>query len=135
MITPSPIEMPSNQGAAWREPRTIADALRLGQRANAGWPVPMGSREKPTLPLHQDDPISRHIASAEGDLLSWLRPENVVLTGPRLSESEGIEGWIDALVTRWEKQHGPIPKKEVMPHEIAAGVSCLGTRTEQSRNV
>jgi len=135
VITPSPIEMPSNQGAAWREPRTIADALRLGQRANAGWPVPMGSREKPTLPLHQDDPISRHIASAEGDLLSWLRPENVVLTGPRLSESEGIESWIDAFVIRWEKQHGLIPKKEATPHEIAAGVSCLGTRTEQSRNV
>ena len=78
---------------------------------------------------------SRHIASVESDLLFWLRPENAVLTGPRLSEFESIESWIDAFVTRREKQHGLIPKKEVMPHEIAGRGSCLGTRPEQNRNV
>jgi Metallo-beta-lactamase superfamily len=67
---------------------------------------------------HHDDPISRHIASTRGDLLSWLRPENVVLTGPRLSEAEDIKSWIEAIVTKWEKEHGPIPKRELLPHEI-----------------
>ena len=65
----------------------------------------------------QDHPIFRVIASVQRDLVFLLRPENAVLTGPRLSESESVESWIDAFVTRWEKQHGPIPKKEVMPHD------------------
>jgi hypothetical protein len=74
----------------------------------------------------RDDPISCHIASARGDLLFWLRPENAALTGPRLSESEDIERWIDAIVTKWAKQHGPIPRKEVMPHESTHSVhNCL----------
>ena len=50
---------------------------------------------------------------AGDDLLSWLRPENVVLSGPPLSESDGIESWVEGIVTRWEKQHGPIAKKEL----------------------
>jgi len=41
-----------------------------------------------------------------------IRPENGVLTGSRLSELEDIESWIEAIVTRWRKQHGPIPKME-----------------------
>jgi hypothetical protein len=71
---------------------------------------------------HHDDPISRHIASTTGDLLSWLHPENVVLTGARLSEAEDIKSWIEAIVTKWEKEHGPIPKKELLPHEIGRGL-------------
>ena len=121
---------------------TIKDSPRgSSRRANPAGRRPAGARsangtgaailaERLGPAADQDDPILRHIASIEGDLLSWLSPENAVLTGPRLSESEGIESWIDAFVTRWEKQHGPIPKKEVMPDEIAAGGSCLGTRTE-----
>ena len=53
------------------------------------------------LARDQDDPVSRHIASIKGDLLSWLRPENVALTGPRLSEWEDIESWVEAMATRW----------------------------------
>jgi hypothetical protein len=67
---------------------------------------------------HHNDPISRHIASTTGDLLSWLHPQNAVLTGPRLSEAQDIKNWIEAIVTKWEKEHGPIPKKELLPHEI-----------------
>jgi len=70
-----------------------------------------------TVP-HDQNPIFRHITSATGDLLSWLRPENFALTGPRLSESEDIESWIEAIVAKWEKEHGPIPKNEALPHEI-----------------
>ena len=122
-------------------------ALRPVRRANAARPVPpspaqrglrsgvTGSREKPAPPSDQGDPISSYIASSQRDVLFWLRPENAVLTGPRLSEFESIESWLDAFVTQWEKQHGPIPKKEVMPHEIAVGGSCLGTRPEQNRKV
>jgi hypothetical protein len=75
--------------------------------------------ERVALAPHED-PIFRHTVIAEGDLPSWLRPENVVPTGPRLAESGDIESWIDAVVSRWRKHHGPIPKKELMPHEIAA---------------
>jgi len=74
--------------------------------------------ELPALARDRDDPISRHIASVKADLLSWLRPENVALAGPRLSESENIESWIEAIVSKWEKEHRPIPKKELLPHEI-----------------
>ena len=28
---------------------------------------------------------------------------------------------MEAFVTRWEEQQGAVPKKEVMPHEIAHG--------------
>jgi hypothetical protein len=85
-------------------------------------------RTRAEVPLgrDQDDPMSRYISSASGDLLSWLGPENVALTSPRLFESEDIESWIEAIVARWEKQHGPIPRKEVMPHEIATGGSSVG---------
>jgi hypothetical protein len=37
--------------------------------------------ERFALARHQDDPISHHIASTKGDLLSWLRPENGALAG------------------------------------------------------
>jgi hypothetical protein len=84
------------------------------------------TRAEVALGRDQDDPISRYISRASGDLLSWLGPENVALSGPRVSESEDIESWIEAIVTRWEKEHGPIPRKEVMPHEIAAGGSSVG---------
>jgi hypothetical protein len=67
---------------------------------------------------HEEDLISRHMANATRDLLSWLSPENVALTGPRLSENKDIESWIEAIVTKWEKAHGPIPKKEALPHEV-----------------
>jgi hypothetical protein len=60
---------------------------------------------------HEEDLISRHMASTMGDLLFWLRPENVVLTGPRLSDAEDIESWIEAIVTKWEKEHGPSRRK------------------------
>jgi hypothetical protein len=73
----------------------------------------------PIVPTHhEEDLISRHMASATRDLLSWLSPENVALTGPRLSENKDIESWIEAIVTKWEKAHGPIPKKEALPHEV-----------------
>jgi hypothetical protein len=75
------------------------------------------------------------MVSSQPDLLFWLRPENAILSGPRLSESVDIESRLEAFVARWEKQHGPIRKKEVMPHEIAAGGGCLGARPEQNRNV
>ena len=64
------------------------------------------------------DPISRHIASTKGDLLSWLRPENVVLAGLPPCQSRDIGSWVEGIVTRWEKQHGSVPKKEALPHEI-----------------
>ena len=83
--------------------------------------------ETVALAFDQGDPISRHLASLPGDLLSWLDPKNVATTGPRLSESEDKESWIDALVTRWEKQRGPIAKEEVMPDEIAAWASSVGS--------
>jgi hypothetical protein len=71
------------------------------------------------LALSRDqDPISRSLGKATGDLLSWLCPENLDPTGPRLSKSEDIERWVQGIVTRWEKQHGPIRKKELLPHEI-----------------
>jgi len=123
---------------------TIKDSPRgSSRRANPAGRRPAGARsangtgattlaEQVGPAPDQDDQIFHHIASIKGDLLSWLSPENAVLTGPRLSEfseSEGIESWIDAFVTRWEKQHGPIPKKEVMPHEIA---SCLGTHQNKT---
>jgi hypothetical protein len=77
----------------------------------------------PVGPAHDHDGlISRHIASTTGDLLSSLYPENAVLTGPRLSEAQYTESWIEAVVTKWEKEHGPIPKNEVLPHEIGRGV-------------
>ena len=47
----------------------------------------------------------------ENDLVSWLHPENAVLSGPRRSEFDDMESWIEACVNSWEKQHGPIPKK------------------------
>jgi len=123
---------------------TIKDSPRgSSRRANPAGRRPAGARsangtgattlaEQVRPAPDQDDQIFHHIASIKGDLLSWLSPENTVLTGPRLSESEGIESWIDAFVTRWEKQHGAIPKKEVMPHEIAAGVSCLDTEQNKT---
>jgi hypothetical protein len=76
------------------------------------------TRAEVALGRDQDDPISRYISRARGDLLSWLGPENVALCGPRLSESEDIESLIEGIVTRWEKQHGPIAKRELLPHEI-----------------
>ena len=76
---------------------------------------------------------SRPIVSAQGDLLSWLRPENVALAGPWLSESEDIQSWIKTTVTKREKEHGPIPKKDRLPHEIGeAGAKRV---ENESRNV
>jgi hypothetical protein len=70
-------------------------------------------------PITQDEnAISCLIASAAGNPLSWLRSENTAFRGPRLSEADDIEGWAQRLVTRWEQQHGPIPKKQVPPHAI-----------------
>ena len=77
-----------------------------------------GSLSPGLLNSGDQDPISRHIASVKGDLLSWLCSENLAFTGPRLSESEDTESWIEAIVTKWEKERGPIPKKELLPHEI-----------------
>ena len=37
--------------------------------------------------------------------------------GPAISETDDIESWTQDVVTRWEKQHWPSPKKEVLPHE------------------
>ena len=110
-------------------------AFRTVRRASAGRPVPTGSREKPASPPNQDDPISSYIASSQRDVLFWLRPENAVLSGPRLSESEDIESWMEAFVARWERQHGPIPKKDVMPHETAAVGRRDGRSYKQGRNV
>jgi hypothetical protein len=62
--------------------------------------------------------ISCLIASAAGDPLSWLRSENIAFCGPSLSGSDDMESWVQRLVTRWEQQHGPIPKKHVMRHDI-----------------
>jgi hypothetical protein len=40
--------------------------------------------------------------------------------GPRRKKA-----WLHNSCARREKQHGSIPKKEVMPHEIAAAGSCV----------
>ncbi len=65
------------------------------------------------LPLLRDqNDISRRDGNAAG-----LRTENFGITTPAFSESDGLEGWIQGVVTRWEKQHGPFPKKEVLPEK------------------
>jgi hypothetical protein len=102
--------------------KNVIGRSRFYGRAGGAW----RTRAEVASVRDQDDPITRHISSARGDLLSWLAPENVALSSPRLSESEDIESWIEAIVTRWETQHGPIPRKEVMAHEIAAGGSSVG---------
>ncbi len=100
------------QSVAFVPPTPHAGSARAGLKPGATSLVEQ-------LGLSQgQDPVCRQIASAAGDLLSWLRPENVALCGPRLSESEDIESWIEGIVTRWEKQHGPIPNKELLLHEI-----------------
>ena len=86
-----------------------AGSARISLKADA---TEAGFSPSPHSVPHDQNPIPRHIASATGDLLSWLRPENVALTGPRFSESEDLESWIEAIMTKWEKEHGPIPKKE-----------------------
>ncbi len=106
--------------------KNMIDLSRFRQSAALGelQTSPDGSSLRPVQTLAEplardrDDPIFRHILSAKGDLLSWLRPENVALPGAPLSESEEIESRVEAFVTKWEKQHGPIPKKELLPHEI-----------------
>jgi hypothetical protein len=75
-----------HRSAARTASTRIAGATTLAQRAALA----------PDQP-DQNDAISRHIASAQGDLLSWLRPENVILTGPRFSESDAIESWVEAF--------------------------------------
>jgi hypothetical protein len=82
-------------GASWaRLPRRVRHGVS-GKTGATAFTEPVA------LAPDQDDPLSRHLASLPGDLLSWLDPKDVVTTGPRLSESEDIESWIDALVTRW----------------------------------
>jgi hypothetical protein len=39
----------------------------------------------------------------------------------RLSDWEDIQSWVQGIVTRWEKQRGPIPNTELLPHEIGRG--------------
>ena len=93
-----------------------------------GCPVPTGVSGKPgatTRPVQTlaellalapgQDPVGGAGARARADLISWLRRENVVLSGPPLSESQGIESWVHAVVTRWEKHLGLVPKKETKP--------------------
>ena len=114
-------------GAAWaRLPRRVRHGVS-GKTGVTAFAEPVA------LAPDQDDPLPCNLVSLPDDLLSWLDPENVVTTGPRLSESEDIEGWIDALVTRWEKQHGPI--KEAMPHEIAAWGQFGKYSAKQTRNM
>jgi hypothetical protein len=68
---------------AWRRPvQTLAELLALAPG---------------------QDPVRGAAVRARDDLISWLRPENVALSGPPLSESDDIESWIEGIVTKWEK--------------------------------
>ncbi len=58
---------------------------------------------------------------AADEMISWLRTEDFGLRNPAISKSADSESWIQSWVTRWEKQHGPIHKKEALPHEIGSG--------------
>jgi len=51
------------------------------------------------------------------------------MSGPRFSESNDVESWIEGIMTKWEKEHGPIPKNEVMFHEISEAGSALPNKT------
>jgi len=93
-----------------RECRQAADKRRCP-------PHRAGQSLAELLALAPDKGAVSPFAETAGDLLSWLRPENVALSGPHLSEFDDIESWINAVVTKWEKQHGSIPKKK-LPHDI-----------------
>jgi hypothetical protein len=98
---------------------SVAPTLQGVGSAPAGLKLGATTFAEPLGPVrNRDETISRHIASTKGDLLSWLRPENVALRGSRPSESEDTESWVESIMTRWEKQHGSVPKKEMLPHEI-----------------
>jgi hypothetical protein len=133
IIEQSRIGTPLSQGATPGERWTGTDPLApvrrtkadrrpaLHRQTNLGVPSLRPIRtfaELLALAPGQNDPSCRHVATAKGDLLSWLRPEHLAFTGPRLSESQDIESWIKAMVTKREKEGGPIPKKELLPHEI-----------------
>jgi hypothetical protein len=90
---------------AWERQRTL--------------PAVQGSLRPGLLPISSAEyPVFRHIGSVTGDLVTSLRPGNAALSGPRRSESDDMQSWIERFMTGWEKQHGPIPKKELLPHEI-----------------
>lgn len=36
----------------------------------------------------------------------------------RLSDGEDIQGWVQGIVARWEKQRGPIPNTELLPRKL-----------------
>ena len=96
---------------------TFRRSAGLGQRTNAD-SIRSGQPFVPPLLLWQDqNHISRHSWSAADDLVSSLLTDHFALHGPAISEGDDIQSWIQNVVTRWERQHGPIPKKEVLPHE------------------